>query len=430
MKKKKHNKKKKASFLKRIKNNIGKSFSFVSNNYLENEDSDFSISEVIVVIIIAISFGIFIGYVITYSKYQVGSDAKVAEIVSTYDNIIKDYYDKVDRNDLADAAIKGMINSLNDPYSNFIDSDVADAFNETIDGEFVGIGVSIQYDMEKEYNKVIDYLNDSPSKKVGIEIGDYIIKVNGEDVKGLYGDNITKKVKGKIGTKVKITVLRGDKELDYVITRGNIEIDSVTSKIADEDSKIGYISISSFAANTYKQFSSKLLKLEKKGINSLIIDVRDNPGGHLNKTRDILSLFFNKKTVLYQIENKGKVKKIYSTSDEVRSYPVVILMNKGSASASEILATCFKDNYKKVKLVGLTSYGKGTVQNSQSLSTGSSIKYTTEKWLTSKGKWLNEKGLKPDLEVSLNDEFYSDPKFENDNQIHEAIKLLKESNFE
>ena len=309
MKKKKQNKKKKLSFFKKIKNNIGKSFSFVSDNYTKNDDNDFSISEVIVIIIIAISFGIFIGYVITYSKYQVGSEAKVAEIVSTYDNIVKDYYDKVDKNDLADAAIKGMINSLNDPYSNFIDSDVADAFNETIDGEFVGIGVTIQYDLEKEYNKIISYLKDSPSKKVGLEIGDYIIKVNDEDVKGFYGDNITKLVKGKIGTKVKITVLRGEKELEYIVTRGNIEIDSVTSKLVDEESKIGYIRIDSFAANTYKQFSNNLLKLEKKDINSLIIDVRDNPGGHLNQTREILSLFFNKKTILYRIENKGKVKK-------------------------------------------------------------------------------------------------------------------------
>ena len=430
MKKKKQNKKKKLSFFKKIKNNIGKSFSFVSDNYTKNDDNDFSISEVIVIIIIAISFGIFIGYVITYSKYQVGSEAKVAEIVSTYDNIVKDYYDKVDKNDLADAAIKGMINSLNDPYSNFIDSDVADAFNETIDGEFVGIGVTIQYDLEKEYNKIISYLKDSPSKKVGLEIGDYIIKVNDEDVKGFYGDNITKLVKGKIGTKVKITVLRGEKELEYIVTRGNIEIDSVTSKLVDEESKIGYIRIDSFAANTYKQFSNNLLKLEKKDINSLIIDVRDNPGGHLNQTREILSLFFNKKTILYRIENKGKVKKIYSTSNEVRDYPVAVLINKGSASASEILASCFKDNYKKVKIVGLNSYGKGTVQNSQSLSTGSSIKYTTDKWLTSKGKWLNEKGVKPDVEVSLNEEYYSDPKIETDNQIQQSIIVLKESNFE
>ena len=159
----------------------------------------------------------------------------------------------------------------------------------------------------------------------------------------------------------------------------------------------------------------------------MIIDVRSNPGGHLQQTKQILSLFFNSKTVLYQIKSKGKIEKAYSYSNESRKYPVAVLIDSASASASEILASCFKENYKKVFIVGNTTYGKGTVQKTQTLKDGTTIKYTIETWLTSKGKSINEVGVTPTVEVSLTEEFVKNPCDDNDDQLKEALNKLKES---
>ena len=429
--KKKANKKLDNSFFKKIKNNFTKMnksiYSDMENDI--NDKSNFTIFEVMIIIIISIIFGVVIGYIVTYSKYQVGTEAKVTEIVSTYNNIVDNYYDTVDKNALADAAVKGMISSLHDPYSNFIDAENSSAYHDSVDGSFVGIGVTIQFEESLKYNKVVEIMKDSPAQEAGIKVDDIIIAVDGKDVSGLYGDDMSKLIRGEVDTKVDITVKRGEEEKVITVVRKTVELMSVSSDLLTyDDGNIGYIRIETFAANTYSQFEKQLKKLEKKDIKSLIIDVRDNPGGHLAQTRKILSLFFDKKVVLYQIETKKKVEKVYALSNDSRDYPVAVLINRGSASASEILASCFKNNYKKAILVGLTTYGKGTVQKTQNLSTGSSIKYTTEKWLTSKGKWINNKGVKPDFEVNLNDEYFENPNHDTDNQLQEAIKKLKESN--
>ena len=388
--------------------------------------ASFSLFEVIIIILISILFGGIMGYLIDFSKTG-AADSNSEEIIETYNNIVSEYYDDIDKDKLSEAAIKGMINSLDDPYSNYMDTETTDKFNESIDGTFVGIGVVVMYD--GEYNTIIEVYDGEPAKKAGLLVDDKIIKVDGKDVKSVYGDELVKLIRGKLGTIVKVTVLRGEEEKEFEIKRGNIDILSVSDKTFDVDGKkIGYIRIDTFAANTYSQFNKTLKRLEKDNINSLIIDVRDNPGGHLLQTRQMLSLFFNKKTVLYQIKDKLSNKKVYSYSNSKRSYPIAVLVNGGSASASEILASCFKENYKKATIVGTKTYGKGTVQKSIVLSNGKSIKYTTEKWLTSKGKWINKKGIKPDVEVELNDAYFENPSDENDNQLQEAINKLKESN--
>ena len=389
-----------------------------------DDNTTFSIIEVIIVIFISILFGIMIGYLINYTNNP--RDSRVEEIVNTYNEIVDEYYSDVDKDKLSDAAIKGMIESLEDPYSNYMDDQTADEFNEKIDGTFVGIGVVVMYN--GEYNQVIEVYEGEPAEKAGIKVDDKIIAVDGTDVKEVYGEDLVGLIRGKAGTTVKIKVLRGEEEKEFTIKRDKVDIKSVDSKVYEEDGKkIGYIRIDNFAANTYTQFNKTLKKLEKKKIDSLILDVRSNPGGHLLQTRQILSMFFNRKTVLYQIKSKNKTTKIRSYTNTTRDYPVVVLIDGGSASASEILASCFKDNYKKATIIGTTSYGKGSVQKSQSLKSGNSIKYTTEKWLTSKGKWLNEKGVKPDVEIQLSDEYFENPSDETDNQLQEAIKQLKES---
>ena len=275
----------------------------------------------------------------------------------------------------------------------------------------------------------MEIYKDSPASKAGLQVGDVIIAVDGVDVKGLYGDDLSSYIRGEIGTSVEITVLRNEEEFRYPVVRDTIDLPSVTKDIISYDGKkIGYLQISAFASNTYTQFKKALSKLEKKGIEALIIDVRDNPGGHLQQTSQILSLFFNKKTVLYQIESKGEKEKIYSSTNESRTYPIAILVNSISASASEILASCFQERYPKSILVGTNTYGKGTVQKSLSLKSGNTIKYTTEKWLTSKGKWIDNNGITPDIKIWQTEEYYDNPSYETDAILQEALKALKESN--
>lgn len=397
----------------------------ILNFDLEN-DSKFSIFEVVIIIFISIVFGIIVGYVLTYTRSSLGSvksNSKLSEIISTYNSIKDNYYKKIDDDTLVNAAVSGMIGSLDDKYSNYMDSSTTDSFNESVEGSFVGIGITIMYD--GEYNKIIAVDDKGPSNKI-LKVDDLIVEVSGKDVRGIYGDDLKKLIRGNVGTTVKIKVLRNNKYLTFSIKRTNIEIKTVKSNYFDVESKrIGYLDVDVISSNTYKQFNKNLKRLENKNIDSLIIDLRDNPGGHLSQTKEILSMFFNKKTVLYQLKDKDTKKKIYSSSNETRSYPIVILVNDGSASASEIITSCFMENYNNIKVVGTTTYGKGTVQQSHQLSTGTSIKYTVQEWLTSKGKSINEKGIKPDEELLMNSEYYSNPTYNTDNQLQKAIEILK-----
>lgn len=408
--------KKKNDFLKRLTKEL-------KNNNL----ASFTIFEVILIILISLLFGGIVGYFINYSRNASVNDSNLNEMVTTYKSIVNNYNGELDKSKLVDAAVKGMVESLDDPYSSYMEGKDADDFNESIDGSFIGIGVEIIGG--EEYTTITKVFDDSPAKKYGLLVGDIIIKVDGEDVKGKTSADLAKLVRGKKGTKVSITVKRNDEEKTIDVKRDVIDLVSVTDKLIEYEGKnIGYIRIETFAANTYSQFYKSLMALESKKIDSLILDVRSNPGGHLQQTKQILSLFFNDKTVLYQIKNKGVTSKVYSYSKESRKYPVAVLIDGASASASEIFASCFKENYKKVFIIGNTTYGKGTVQTTKTLSNGTTIKYTNETWLTSKGKFINDVGVSPTIEVNLTDEFVNNPIDSNDDQLKMALNKLKESN--
>lgn len=391
------------------------------------EDSKFSIFEVIIVTFISIIFGIIVGYILTYTSTPIKaikSDPNLEEIISAYNTLKNNYYDDVNEVSLADNAIKGMVSSLNDSYSSFMDNKTAESFNESVDGFFVGIGVTIMY--SDGYNQIIKVDDSGPGDKAGLKVNDIILSVDGNSVKGVYGEELTSLIKGKSGSKVKIMIKRGNVTKTVTVKRGIIEIENVTSHLLEENGKkIGYINVAVFASNTFKQFRKNLSRMEKKNAEALIIDLRDNPGGHLSQTRDILSMFFDKKTVLYELQNKNKVSKIYSSSNDTRNYPIVILVNGNSASASEVMASCFNDNYKNATIVGTKTYGKGTVQQTVKLSSGTSFKYTTEKWLTSKGKTVDGVGINPDINIELDQRYYSNPTYENDLQVQKAVEILK-----
>ncbi|MBE6157781.1 MAG: S41 family peptidase [Firmicutes bacterium] len=389
-------------------------------------NTGFNMIEVIIMIIISILFGILVGTVISNTRKSVGGvkvSRELQEFITTYNNVNENYYGKISEKELVNAAIEGMISKLDDPYSMYMDSKETEEFNETVDGSYVGIGATVG--VKDNNNYIISLFEKSPAEKSGLKVGDIFVKVDGKDVKGMDLSKLTSLIKGKENTPVEVTVLRDGKEITKTITRSSIDLPSVTSKVITKNNKkIGYIYISSFAANSYKQFKSELLELEKDKIDSLVIDVRSNPGGHLNQVTKILELFMNKKKVLYQVESKGIKTKKYSTTKEKRDYNVVVLIDSASASASEILAAAFKESYDNATIVGMKSYGKGTVQKAYQLTGGASFKYTTEKWLTPKGNWIDKAGISPDVEVRLGEEYKNNPTDENDSQLQKALEIL------
>ncbi|MBQ3307467.1 MAG: S41 family peptidase [Bacilli bacterium] len=392
-------------------------------------ESSYSLVEVVIFVLISIVFGMIAGCILTYRMSSISSirmDSHLREIVSTYTSIKNHYYKKVNDEDLTNAAIKGMIDSLNDPNSIYFDSTAAGSFNESVDGKFVGIGISILLD--GDYYKIVSVNKDGPADKAGIKENDVIIEVDGHDCKGLTSSDLSGYIRGEKNTKVAIKVKREEEELTFTVIRNTIQIQSVYDKFFEKDGKkIGYIGIETFASNTYDQFLVILNQLEKKDIDSLIIDVRGNPGGHIDQSRRILDLLLPKKTVLFRIKDGNKLKKVYAVKKKATSYPIAILMNKGTASAAEVLVSSLHENYKDCTIIGITSYGKGTIQKSQNLSNGNSYKYTIERWLTPSGIDINGTGIEPDIEVSLNMEYFEDYLEEHDNQLQTAIDVLKES---
>ena len=383
----------------------------------------FSTLEVIIIVVLSLILGFVLAMIFMFAKdkYIDKTSDGVNEIIDTYNSILDEYYDEVNSDDLVEAAVSAMVNSLNDPHSYYMDKETSKEFNESLNGSYEGIGLMItRQDQDVEVVKVV---KDSPAEKAGFESGDILLEINGTSTNELAVSQIADKIKESKDIKIKYR--RGDKETTVDLKKATIETESVTSEIYD--SNIGYIRITTFATNTAKQFEKNLNKLEKKGIKSLIIDVRGNPGGHLEQADLILSKFFKKGTVLYQITEKKGSSKVLDKTKESRNYPVAVIINEYSASASEIVASCFQENYKKAKIVGIQSFGKGTIQNEVLLKNGGSYKYTMKKWLSSKGIWYDRDskgGIIPDVQCVLNDGTETGDNV--DQQLDKAREILKE----
>lgn len=385
----------------------------------------FNVLEVIIIMVITVLFGILIGSAVTYTRgnHSTGNlPDELQEFAETYQNILDNYYKEVDKNGLLDAGIKGMLDYLDDPYSTYMDVAASQSFNEKVNGSYVGIGCEIRY-AEKSAT-IASCFASSPGSKSGIEKDDLIVSINDKLVSEMAYSDIAANIKGEAGTKVKLTLKREEKEFTVEVTRQKVDLTSVTSSIFEENGKkIGYLKVDIFAANTKSQFQSALQDLENNGIDSLLIDVRNNPGGHLSQVSEILSLFLDKSKIMYKIDTKGDVKDYYALTNEKRTYPIGILINEESASASEILAAAMKESYGAT-LIGEKTYGKGTVQEAYELSDGSTVKYTTKKWLTPNGNWINEVGVSPDVEIEMDEAYYKNPSTETDNQFFKAIEVM------
>ena len=390
--------------------------------------SGFSISEVIIIMVIAIMFGFLLGNIVNFIVFdKSGSDEKeLEELVTTYDNIVNNYYDDVNKEELIDAGIQGMINYLDDPYATYFSGEASDDFNQELAGSYEGIGIEVMLNNGVvSVSKVFD--NSSASKK-GVKVRDVITKVNDIDINGKTLKEVVSMISGSDSkNKAKITVTRDGEELSFELSKGTIEIPVVSSEIYENNGKkIGYIKIDMFSSKVYKQFNNALKKLENKNIEGLVIDVRDNPGGYLSEVKNILCLFLNKKQVLYQLQTKDETEKVYGTKKSIdRDYPVSVIINDESASASEILASAFKESYGS-HVVGINSYGKGTVQSASDLSNGDTFKYTVQKWLTPKGNWVNDKGVVPTDRVETVLQEGETLTYENDTMLQTAISVVSE----
>ena len=384
------------------------------NNVLDNKNIKYTRGETIICIVIVFGLGLIMGGMIMYNR----NSSTFNEFTATYNELVDNYYKNVDEDKLLEAGISGMIQYLGDPYSTYMNKEEAENFNEGVEGTYQGIGAEIRYN-ENNLPTLGRIFEDTPAEKAGLKENDIILKVNDMDVKDKSLSEIADVVKGTKGTKVKLLVKRGNEEKLFEITRAVVDNISVTSEIIETNNKkIGYIYISIFASNTTKQFKKELNKLEKEKIDSLIIDVRGNTGGYLNTVTDIISLFIKKGEIIYQLKTKGSTKKIYDKTDEYRDYPVVVLADGGSASASELLVGAFNETYNAT-VVGMKTYGKGRVQKVTTLSSGAIYKYTYQEWLTPKGNYIDQVGISPSVEINY--EYISD---NSDTQKNKAIEIL------
>ena len=390
------------------------------------EKESYSFDEVFSITIFSLLLGVLACFsvltILNKGKNYFVLSKELAKFVDAYDAIVNNYYKEVDKDKLVESAINGMVSSIGDEYTSYSDKDVTDNFNETVNGKYMGIGALI---MKSEKDLVIyKVFEDSPSYRAGLKDGDIILKLDDKDTKDMSVNDIASIVKNDRNKEVKLLVKRGEENLDITIVKDMVELPVVSGKVINHnDKKIGYISLSIFSSVASEQFNKELVKLEKEGISGLVIDVRGNSGGYLTTVTDIASYFLKKGDIIYKLEVNDKVTVRKDKTKESRDYPVAVLIDKNSASASEILASSIKESYNGY-VVGTNSYGKGTVQQTLVLSDGSMIKYTIEKWLTPLGNWINEEGVIPTNYVELSSEYLNNPVFENDNQLNKALELV------
>ena len=388
----------------------------------------FNTIELILVFIMALIFGILIGEMV-FSKGASSLSLKttnkgMAEIENVYNTLSEEYINQVNEDKLKDAAIEGMFSLLGDKHSVYYNEQESEDLKDELNGYFYGMGAGV-YQEKGKLVTVSQIYKNSPAEKAGLKKGDQYLKINGEDVTKLSAEEISKKIKGKEGKTFVLTIKRNNKEKEIKIKTGKVEIPSVTKEIITEkNQKIGYVALSVFESNTDEQFEKELKELEKQNINKLIIDLRYNQGGHLDTVVNIASQFLDKKNPIIQIVKKDKTEIKYPKEKNNKKYKIVVLVNEGSASASEVLAASLNEQLGS-QLVGTTTYGKGTVQKTKTLPSGGVIKYTIETWKTSKGKDIDGKGINPTIEVKQSDKYYKTNDKKDDTQYQKALEIIK-----
>ncbi|OAT81517.1 peptidase S41 [Bacillus sp. MKU004] len=370
------------------------------------------------------------------TEYSGNGDAadKLHKVEVAYDLISEKFFQDVNKGELVEGAIQGMLKTLNDPYSVYMNAETASQFNDALDSSFEGIGAEVTM-MDGKLVIVAPFKN-SPAEEAGLKPNDRIVKIDGSSIDGLDLYEATLKIRGKKGTEVKLELLREgvSEPIEVSVKRDEIPVETVHSDVKKVNgTKTGYIQITTFSENTAADFKKQLAELEKDKVKGLVIDVRGNPGGLLSSVEQILQEFVTGKKPYIQIqERNGEVMKSFSDKKEKKAYPVVVLIDEGSASASEILAGALKET-EGYPLIGTKSFGKGTVQQAVPMGDGSNIKLTMYKWLTPNGNWIHKKGIRPDVAVKQPAYYYAHPlqiekplKPEmNNEQVKNAQEMLK-----
>lgn len=380
----------------------------------------FSLKSVAIIIIVtAIITSLTTGLIIyNNSKLILGSaslssDSALKEFLKVYSSLDENYYEDIDKTKMIDAAIAAMLKYLGEDYSTYLNQTETDSLSNKLSGTFKGIGISIT-----NGNEIVKVYEDTPASKAGLKENDKIIRINDTDTEGKNQIEVANLIdKTKENT---LVVSRDGTELTFKIMPEEINTPLTTQVYEKNDKKIGYIYIEAFTEKVGEEFKKSLEDLEQQGITSLIIDVRENTGGYLKGATEIASLFLEKGKTIYSLEGKDGVTTYKDETDEKRDYPVILLINENTASASEVLAAALQDSYG-AKLVGKISYGKGKVQQTKQLEDGSMVKYTSARWLTPEGECIDGFGLAPHYEediVQNEDGTYTD------NQLNKAIELL------
>lgn len=355
------------------------------------------------------------------------SESNLTKSLKNIEKLVKSKYlnvSDIDETKAIDGAIEGYINSLGDEYTEYIPADEMKEYTESIMGNFVGIGIYMVKNTEKDLVQVLSPIRESPAEKAGIKAGDLITKVDGVSYTADQMTEMANTIKGEEGSKVTLEILRGEETLTFEVIREKVNTNPVYSEKLEND--IGYLEISSFDEGVAEDFKSKYLSLKEQGIKGLVIDLRDNGGGLVDEALKIVDYIVPKdRTTLITVDKDGKEEVTKSKEDKLIEEPVAVLVNASSASASEIMAGALKD-LGCATILGTKTYGKGVIQQLLTLSNGAGLKITVEEYYTPNKTKINKVGITPDYEVLLETSITRVPTDANDTQLNKAKEILKE----
>ena len=362
----------------------------------------------------------------TSGSYASGkvTEKEVSKKLDKLNALIDKYYlygDEIDTDKLAEGIYSGYTSALGDKYTVYYDEDETKALMESTSGTFSGVGATLtKKDADTGYVTIVNVYEDSPAEKAGLKAGDILEKIDDHEVGDEQLDTVVSWIKGEKGTEVKITVLRDGEELELTATRDTIEVKTVSYEM--KENQIGYIRVSEFDTVTYDQFKEALDDLENQGMQGLVVDLRNNPGGSLDTVTNMLRLLLPEGTIVSTKDKNGKTDEITCDGTHEFKKPMAVLVNQYSASASEIFSGAVQD-YGTAKIVGVTTYGKGVVQQLMNLGDGTCLKVTIAEYYTPNGRSINGKGVEPDVEVEYQ---YDEENPKADNQLDQALSTVQE----
>ena len=383
------------------------------------------LSVIIIICVISIISGITTGVIVTNNKASLNydellKDENLNEFLEVYSSVVNNYYEDVNTTEMIDSALNAMLEYLGDSYTTYLDDEETKKLEESLEGTYRGIGIEYMTNNETNVSTISAITPNSPASSSGLAVGDILKAVDGIDITQKGSEEVKNMIRNTTNDSISLTVDRNGERLTFTIKLDDVLDKNINYSMLDNN--IGYIEMKIFSKTLNTQVENALKDLESQGMQKLIIDLRYNGGGYLESAEATANLFLEKGKLIYSLENKETKADYFDKTDSHKTYPIVILLNEMSASASEILAAALKDSYGAT-IVGVTSYGKGLVQQTYDLSDGSMAKYTSARWLRPNGECINGIGIKPDYEVAK-EELYDEAGNPIDNQLQKAIEVI------